>query len=165
MSRTAVFEVTLSREYSETVTVQYETADGTAKAESGDYIAKTGTLTFAPGETTKQVQISLRADDTAREPGTLYVKLKNPTNATLLQEQGLVTIPGDPNSYLARFNYIYNSVHNPENKYFGPQSGGTENGVLPLHVAGVDSLIINEAPDYGGETVSETASFWVGLEA
>ncbi len=165
MSRTAVFEVTLSREYSETVTVQYETADGTSKAESGDYVAKTGTLTFAPGETTKQIQVSIRADDTAREPGTFYVKLKNPTKATLLQEQGLVTIPGDPNSYLARFNYIYNSVHNPDNKYFGPQSGASENQILPLHVAGVDSLIINEAPDYGGETVSETASFWVGLEA
>lgn len=165
MSRFAVFEVTLSREYSETVTVGYSTVDGTAKSANGDYTAATGTLTFAAGEVTKQVQIAIRDDDTARETATFYVKLANPTNATLLQEQGVFKIPGDPNSYLARFNYIYDAVHNVDNKYFGPQNGATENKILPLHIAGIDSMIINEAPDYGGETVSETASFWVGLEA
>lgn len=165
MARLAVFEVNLSRAYSETVTVGYETVDGTSKAANGDYTAATGTLTFAAGELTKEISITLRDDDTAREAGTFYVKLKNPTNATVLQQQGVVTIPGDPNSYLSRFNYIYDSVHKPENKYFGPQTGATELQVLPLHVAGIDSLIINEAPDYGGESVSETASFWVGLEA
>ena len=32
-------------------------ANGTAKASDSDYVAKTGTLTFAPGETTKTITI------------------------------------------------------------------------------------------------------------
>src|SRR5690606_1658271 len=57
-------------------------------------------------------------------------------------------------------------LHNPANQYFGPQSGPVaDQRKIPKHVAGIDSKILNEAPDSGGETVSETASFWVGLEA
>ena len=48
----AVFWVTLSSARSQPVTVSYATADGTAPAGS-DYQAASGTLTFAPGETSK----------------------------------------------------------------------------------------------------------------
>lgn len=164
MSRSADFTVTLSRAYGESVTVAYETQDGTAKAALGDYTSTTGTLIFAPGETTKKVSVPVRADDIAREQGTFMLVLKAPTNATLLQDTGIMIVPGDPNSYLSRFNFIYDAVHLSSNKYFGPQTGSNPQ-ILPLHIAGIDSKIINEAPDTGGETVSETASFWVGLEA
>ena len=48
------FVVTLEPASSETVTVEYETADGTATA-GDDYTAKSGTLTFNPGETSKTI--------------------------------------------------------------------------------------------------------------
>ena len=48
--------VTLSAAATSTVTVSYATSNGTAKAGS-DYAAKSGTLTFAAGETTKTVTI------------------------------------------------------------------------------------------------------------
>ncbi len=66
-----------------TSTVAYATADGTARAGS-DYLAATGTLTFAPLMTSSTLAISL-VSDTQREPvETLTIKLSNPVNATLL---------------------------------------------------------------------------------
>ena len=43
---------TLSAASEKTITVQYDTSDGTATAGS-DYTAGTGTITFDPGDTTK----------------------------------------------------------------------------------------------------------------
>ena len=51
------FTVSLSAACDETVTVNFATADGTALAE-GQYVATSGTLTFAPGETTKTITLS-----------------------------------------------------------------------------------------------------------
>src|SRR5438045_2745525 len=50
--------VALSASTASTVTVAYATADGSAKAGS-DYIAASGTLTFAPGERAKTIPISV----------------------------------------------------------------------------------------------------------
>jgi hypothetical protein len=44
------FTVTLSAAYDQPVTLSYRTADGTATTGDQDYVGKTGTLTFAPGE-------------------------------------------------------------------------------------------------------------------
>src|SRR5205814_2262215 len=60
---TAVFTATLSAVSGRTVTVGYSTADGTATAGS-DYTAATGTLTFAAGETSKTISISVPGDTT-----------------------------------------------------------------------------------------------------
>src|SRR3954451_2935147 len=58
---TMVFTVTLSEASATTVRVRYDTADGTAVGNSNgknavrDYESHHGTLTFAPGETSKTV--------------------------------------------------------------------------------------------------------------
>ncbi len=64
---TATFTVTLSIPSAEQVTVDYATGDGTATA-GADYTAANVTLTFAPGETTKPISITI-ADDTVDEDG------------------------------------------------------------------------------------------------
>src|SRR5262249_14823634 len=56
------FTVTLSAAYDQPVTVSFRTLDGTATTSDGDYIAKTGTITFAPGETSKILNIEVKAD-------------------------------------------------------------------------------------------------------
>src|SRR5262249_31878899 len=55
-TRAATFTVTLSAALSQTVTIGYATANGTAAA-SGDFVAASDTLTFTPGQTRKTVTV------------------------------------------------------------------------------------------------------------
>src|SRR6185369_6978023 len=64
---TALFTVRLSNPTAKTATVDYATADGTATAGS-DYVATSGTLTFAPLETAKTVAVQILADQNYTEP-------------------------------------------------------------------------------------------------
>jgi probable HAF family extracellular repeat protein len=91
---TAVFTVTLSAASSFPVTVQDATADDTATAGS-DYQAASDTLTFAPGQTSKTISISVIGDRIAEANETFYVNLSEPTNATIANGQGVCTILDD----------------------------------------------------------------------
>jgi formylglycine-generating enzyme required for sulfatase activity len=79
---TADIPVVLSAATMLTVTVHYATGGGTAVAGS-DYTATSGTLTFAPGETTKAVSVPLTPDTLDENDETLDVTLSSPANATL----------------------------------------------------------------------------------
>lgn len=79
------FTVSLSIALSEAVTVDYATQDGTAIA-GEDYLAAFGTLTFAPGETTKSITIEILADTTAEPTETFSVILSNASaNASIAE--------------------------------------------------------------------------------
>ena len=70
------FTVTLSAAYDQPVTMSFKTTDGTAKTSDNDYVAKTGTLTFAPGETTKTITVEVKGDSKAEWPNeTFYLDL------------------------------------------------------------------------------------------
>ncbi|MBC7818680.1 MAG: hypothetical protein IAG10_17460 [Planctomycetaceae bacterium] len=58
------FTVTLSAAYDQPVTMSYRTVNGTATTVDSDYLAKTGTLTFAPGETMKTITITVKGQTT-----------------------------------------------------------------------------------------------------
>lgn len=66
----ASFTVTLDKAVTGAFSVAYHTADGNAGAGS-DYLAASGTLVFAPGETAKTVTIALPHDGAA-EPAELF---------------------------------------------------------------------------------------------
>ncbi|MBP2296408.1 cellulase family glycosylhydrolase [Azospirillum rugosum] len=87
----AVFTVKLSQAYSQTVTVDYATADGTAKAGS-DYTATSGKLTFAAGETSKTVTVKVLSDSVTEGSETFNLKLSNATQATIADATGVGTI-------------------------------------------------------------------------
>ncbi len=89
------FTVTLSAASGQTVTVGYATANGTATIADGDYLAASGTLTFAPGVTTQPVSVTVNGDVKAEPNETLLVNLSVPTNATILDSQGTGTITND----------------------------------------------------------------------
>lgn len=88
------FTVSLSSASTQTVTVQYATADGTATAGS-DYVSKTGTLTFTPGQTSQTVMIQVLGDTAIEPDETFVVNLSNATNARLVNAQATGTIQND----------------------------------------------------------------------
>src|SRR6476646_7496669 len=69
------FMVTLSAPYDQAVTMSFKTVDGTAKTSDGDYVAKTGTLTFAPGEMTKTITIEVKGDSKQEANEMFYLDL------------------------------------------------------------------------------------------
>jgi hypothetical protein len=91
----ASFTVRLSSASTETVTVDYSTADGSATVSDGDYQNTSGTLTFAPGEIAKTITVLVTGDRFAEPNKTFVVNLSNPTNATISDGQGVGTIVDD----------------------------------------------------------------------
>jgi probable HAF family extracellular repeat protein len=90
------FTVTLSAAYDQPVTVSFGTANGTAKRNDNDYVAKSGTLTFAPGETTKTITIEVKGDSKKEADETFYLDLfGNSSNSLFTKNRGLGTILND----------------------------------------------------------------------
>ncbi|MBX9623640.1 MAG: cadherin-like domain-containing protein [Gemmataceae bacterium] len=93
-TRSATFTITLSAAAKGAVTVRYATADGTARAGS-DYTAASGTVTFAAGQKSKTVGVTVRGD-TAYEPDeTFAVSLSAPSGATIARATATGTIRND----------------------------------------------------------------------
>jgi hypothetical protein len=89
LTRPCFLAVTLSAAATQSVTVKYATADGTA-TEDEDYALNSGTLTFAPGVTAQRVEITVFGD-TVNDQGrreTVLVNLTSPTGATIADNQG-----------------------------------------------------------------------------
>jgi hypothetical protein len=94
-STSFTFTVTLSAAYDQVVTVSYRTVNGTATAGS-DYTSSSGTITFAPGETTKTITILVKGDNKRESNETFYVELFGlSSNALFTRNRGLATILND----------------------------------------------------------------------
>lgn len=93
---TATFTVTLSTPTAFTVTVDYATDDGFEGAEAGsDYEAVSGTLTFDPGETIQNIDVSVFGD-TENEPNeTFVVRLSNADPVNIQANTASATIIND----------------------------------------------------------------------
>lgn len=72
----AVFEVRLSQPSAQAVTISYATANGTALA-GQDFVAASGTLTFAPGQTVASVAVDILSSDVAEVTETFSLVLTN----------------------------------------------------------------------------------------
>ena len=156
----ATFTVKLSAPSASTITIDYATMDGTAVAPT-NYVPASGRLTFAPGETTKTVLVTVNDLEPNTPSLSFSLQLSNPVNATLLDANGVGIIPGVLDEYVSRFNWMYDQLHNTANGYFGP-STGAKAFTLPYY--GPEQIIV-EGVDWGHESASATASFWIGLEA
>ncbi len=106
----AGFVVSLNEPSTAAVTVEYQTANGTASA-PGDYAAASGVLTFAPGETSKSIEIQINDDSVAESVEQFTVTLGNPVGALLNDFSATGTIVDDEPSTCGAPNYNKATEH------------------------------------------------------
>jgi len=143
------FTVTLSAASSSAATVNFATVDGTALAGS-DYIARSGSLTFAPGETSKTIQVTAIGDSVVEPNESFSVQLSSPTGATLAHSSGAGTIVNDDAAPLPTISISDTSVVE------GNPGGGTASGWF--------STSGNQIVDSAGHPVQIAGVNWFGFE-
>jgi Tol biopolymer transport system component len=77
------FTVTLDGVPGRTVTVDYATKNGSATVADNDYERTNGTLTFLPGETSKQIVVTVNGDNKREKAETFRLRLFNASGAEI----------------------------------------------------------------------------------
>jgi len=131
----ATFTLTLSEPSSETVTVDFATASGSA-IENVDYTGQTGTVTFLPGNTTATVTVDT-TEDAFDEPDELFTRnLSNPSNAQIGDGTGTGTIIDDDGGAGGGTQYAIDNVT------------VTEGGVAVFNVVRTGDISANATIDF-----------------
>lgn len=134
----ATFTVSLNKAWGSSVSVGFTTQDGTALARQ-DYVATSGTLTFAAGETSRTITVAVTGDTLVEANETFSVLLRNPSGGTIRDDSGLATITNDDTA--------------------PPVGGGGDGGQGFLSTSG------NQIVDETGEAVRITGVNWFGMES
>ncbi|WP_189428112.1 glycoside hydrolase family 48 protein [Streptomyces thermoviolaceus] len=140
------FEVTLSKQPSEDVTVTVTRTEGN----EGLSVTDGSTLTFTSDDWDTPQKVTVTADDSGTGTATFTASAPGYAKATVT-----VTELAASKEYDARFLELYNKITDPANGYFSPEG-------IPYHA--VETLIV-EAPDHGHETTSEAWSYLLWLQA
>jgi hypothetical protein len=120
------FTVSLDYPSALPITVNYSTADGTAKAGTNYTGVVLGSVYFAPGETSKTVLIPTLDDGTVDPALTFTVNLSNATNATIAGSQGTGTInDGDSTKF-----YVVDSAGTSHTYRYGVNGNTLANSTL-----------------------------------
>ena len=90
-----VFTVRLSQASSREVSVKFATVNGSATSGDGDFMGKSGTLKFAPGETTKTITVLVNGDAKVEPDEQFFVNLSRTRNVVIADAQGVGTILND----------------------------------------------------------------------
>ena len=83
-----VFTVTLSSASTATVSLNFATANGSAVTPD-DYTATSGSLSFAPGETSKTITVGVKGEKLREGQEVFYVNLSNAVGAYIPQSWGV----------------------------------------------------------------------------
>ncbi len=129
-TRTTSFVVTLSPTSGGTVTVEYQTADGTASA-GDDYDSASGTLSFPPGTATQPIPITVKADGLVEGEETFFVNLGNASGAPITHGQAVGSI-FDPGQFFTLVPCRLLDTRNPPGPYGGPHLLGGETRTFSL---------------------------------
>jgi chitinase len=143
------FIISLDRAATSTVAVQYTTVDGTALA-GADYTARSGTISFAAGQTQKTITVAILGDRLVEADETLLLRLSNPTRAVLADAEGTGTIV---NNDLPKL-----SVHDALAVTEADPDAGAAGLVGVLSTRGGDII------DATGAAVKIAAVNWFGME-
>jgi len=149
---TVSIPVELTSPSARTVTVNYAVTGGTATGGGADYTLADGTLTFAPGETSKTVDVAIVDDAVAEGDETVEITLSNPTNAVL----------GAPSLYVLTiedndvWEIVVNLTHaDKANVVFGMTAGATDD-----FDEGIDVDTTAPAPNAAGVYFEQLAMFY-----
>ncbi|TAN67308.1 MAG: hypothetical protein EPN17_11395 [Methylobacter sp.] len=93
-NKSAVFTLTLATASDTPFSVDYNTVDGDAIA-GQDYIASSGTVNFAAGETSKIVSVSILGDTQYESDEQFYLHLTPPKNVTTVDTESTATLLND----------------------------------------------------------------------
>ncbi|MFM2347698.1 MAG: hypothetical protein RL654_2451, partial [Pseudomonadota bacterium] len=162
---TVTFTITLSRASEQAISVDYRTVPGTALA-GQDYSALTGTLTFAPGETTKTLTVAIVDDQVFEGAETFTLALSNAVNASVSKPVTTVTIVDDgsgsvpPEVIPTDDTPHVRSVSSPT-----VAEGGNLDFQVVLSHASATPQVISVAPGSGTATLgTDTGAPWVSFD-
>jgi len=111
--KSALLPITLSSPSVLAISFTANSVDGTALAGS-DYVSINGTYSISPGTTSVSLPVGIQGD-TAVEPNeTFSVKLTNPINATIANNQATVTIINDDGLNNSVNSFVWNTVPSPQ---------------------------------------------------
>ena len=139
-TRRSEFVVTLGRAATGTVTVDYETVDGSAEA-GDDYTQTSGRLSFLPGDVEKTIVVPVLDDSIDEGEETMTLELSNASGAHIIDHEATGTIENSdlmPQAWLARFGrtvaeQVLDAV---EARMQAPRSSGSEVTVAGRRLGG-----------------------------
>ena len=132
------FAVTLNRNPTSDVTVDYTTSDGTAESRA-DYTAASGTLTISSGSSSGSIEVTV-LDDSHDDGGeTLTLTLSNASNGVLTDSTATGTIENSdamPRALIARFGrtVAVHVVEQVEERVNAPRAPGFDGRVAGRQV-------------------------------
>jgi hypothetical protein len=116
-SSPAQLQVTLSPAATGAVTVDWTTGNGTA--DSSDYAPDSGTLSFSPGQTSRNVTVMVYGDTVVEGNEVFNVNLSNASDATIGDSSGQCTIIDDDSAGVGQLQSIVPAAGR------GPGAGGS----------------------------------------
>ncbi len=142
-TQNAVFTVSLNQASGLPITIDFTTGDGTAVAGS-DYGATSGSLSFAPGQTTQTVTVPIASDNVDEANETFTVSLQNAVNAIVSAGTATATINDDdgaPNMSVANVTMVEGN-------------SGSSNAVMTITLSNPSSqpVVVNYATADGTAT-------------
>lgn len=150
---TATLTVTLDKPSGSPLTVNYATADGTATGGS-DYVASTGSVTFAPGTTSMPLTIFVKGDTVLESSENFTVNLSS-ADTLNASASAQVTIVND--DYAAPSNIVWNGVT--------PGDGVAGTGNLGNGLPGAGAVIANLSVVQPGAPAGQTYALVAGTSS
>ncbi len=157
------FPVTLAEAQTSAVSVRYATSDGTAVAGS-DYVARSGTVRFAPGETEKTVEVPVLDDLHDEGSETLTLTLSHPFGAQLADATATGTIVNTdpiPKAWIARFGRTVAEqvIEAVEARMQAPRVSGVEVSLAGQRIGGT-AAGAGSADDAAQATAGQSLADW-----
>ncbi len=161
----ATFTVTLNAAKAQPVTVNYATANNTAK-QPADYTIISGTLNFAAGETTKTILVPIVGDTSDEANETFFVNLSSATNATIADSLGVGIITDDdalPTLSIGDATAVMEDGAGARNSlYVVTLSGATNRTVKVNYATGISAAVGSATSGVDFTAVSGTMTFAPG---